>query len=287
MKVRKILSIAIVSALLAACSSSGGSSSSGGGNTSIPSGPSSLSSVPAQYRNDVSKEKTFDLVHDDGHGFSAQTILAGKTDSYNLSDLPNGVSRLPISETYGDSQGTTTYSGTMLVYQQPYSVVMGTTYTQGSGAEYYIENLNLFESGGALGLATSADARQKLITENAIFEYKGVAFDGKEEATLNYTMSFGTREGYGSINGFASTGSIRLWVGHMTNDGFVRGDVRLDKDPNSSVKYELSFFGPNAEEVAGEVYDEGARTPQGQGPGLLGYNEIIFAGKGLNSSQEI
>jgi len=266
MKVGKTLSIAIISALMAACSSSGGSKEGS---------PPSLGQLPGQYRDIVSKEKTIDLEYDDGNGFTARTTLAGKTGGeYNLSDLPNGTSRLPFSETYGDAQGTTTYSGTMLVYQQPYSVVIGSTYTQGSGAEFRPEDLNGFWGGEARGFSTPAAARQTLTNQNAIFWYKGVAFDGKEEATLNYTMLFGQRTGHGSITGFARTGHIDLNPATLENDGSIRGKARIEKAPGGQdIRYELSFFGPNAEEIAGDVYDMFS-------DGFLGDNDIIFAGEG-------
>jgi len=269
MKVGKTLSIAIISALLAACSSSSGGKSS----------PSSIGQLPGQYRDIVSKEKTIKLEYSDS-GYNGTLTVNGKAGGeYNLSDLPNGTNRLPFSESYQNPQGATTnYSGTMLVYQQPYSLVTGTTYTQGSGAEFKPEYLNALWAGEARGFSTPALALNKLITEDAIFRYKGVALDGKEEGTLNYTMSFGQRKGYGSITGFTRTGSIDLAPAQLRSDWRIEGEARLEKDRgNGFVEYELSFFGPNAEEIAGHVYDNG----NGRGDkGILGDNDIIFAGEG-------
>jgi len=276
MKAGKLLSIAIISALLAACSSGGG----GGGNgirPSNPSGPASLNSVPQQHQSAVSTAKTINLSDNSG-GTIYQATLDGKTGTYNFSNLPNGQSNLSINSSEQNSQGqTTNYSGTMLVYQQPYSVVTGVTLTGGSGPEFETDDVGVFFSDEVLGFATPLAARAKLIAENAIFEYKGVAFDGKEEGTLNYTMLFGQRMGHGSITGFARTGAIKLWPAQLTNDGFIRGDALLEGVPSNKqdTKYELSFFGPNAEELAGYVYDD-------LNGNFLGDSEIIFAGTGKN-----
>jgi len=280
MTVRKVLSIAIVNALLAACSSSSGG---GGGNGIRPNSPlppssPSLSSVPQQYRSDVSTEKTISLVEriTQDSGFDTYRYnIDGKTEEYNFSDLPNGRTNLPVHLSYESEDGVTgTASATMLVYQQPYSVVTGITYTQFSGEAFegYGYETGIFFTERVQGLSTPNTALMALVAQDAVFEYKGVAFDGKEEGTLNYTMFFGERKGHGSITGFSHTGAITLWPAQLAYDGFIRGDALLDKDANNSnVKYALSFFGPNAEEIAGHVYDNTDNN-------LLGSNQIILAG---------
>jgi len=87
-------------------------------------------------------------------------------------------------------------------------------------------------------------------------------------------LLFGQRTGHGTIAGFSRTGLIDLWPAQLGNDWTIRGEVHMEKAPNSEsfINYELSFFGPNAEELVGGVYD-----PTGEG--LLGDSEIIFAGK--------
>jgi len=244
----KIVPVALFSACLAACG--------GGGNAVRPDPPSarptppdpspvpdpgsSLSEVPEQYRDIVSREKTVPLIDNDD-GVIYQYTLGGKTGEYNFSDLPNGI---------------------------------GATWTQDSGDEFDRDELNIFEAEDALGFSTPATALSALTAQDAIFTYKGSAFDGREEATLNYMMDFGRREGSGSIAGFASTGLITLRPSTLRNDGSVRGDAHIEKAPVTEplIRYELSFFGPNAEELAGEVYDPTEK-------GFLGENEIIFAGK--------
>jgi len=274
MKTKKLLSVALVSALLAACSSSGG-----GGN-GVRLGTSSLSSVPQQYRDTVSKAKTVSLV-----GPGSSLTLGGKTGEYNFSELPNGHTDLSMSMSYQTVQGNAaTATGTMLVYQQPYSVVIGETWTKDSGDMFDKSDIDTFHSGEILGFTTPAAAITALTNQNAIFDYKGVAFDGQEQGTLDYTMNFGTRKGLGSITGFTRTGSIDLLTSNLFVNGskingtqvdiLIGGSARFQKSSASDpdAKYTLSFFGPNAEELAGQL--EGS-----SGQSFLGKNKIIFAGK--------
>jgi len=276
MKTKKLLSVALVSALLAACSSSGG-----GGN-GVRLGTSSLSSVPQQYRDTVSKAKTMSLVEPIGTGSSLS--LNGKTGEYNFSELPNGHTDLSMSMSYQTVQGNAaTATGTMLVYQQPYSVVTGEIWTQDTGDHSKNYTLDAFYFGEILGFTTPAAAVTTLTNQNAIFEYKGLAFDGKEQGTLNYTMNFGAKKGSGSITGFTRTGLIDLLPSNLFVNGakingtqvdiLIGGSVQLEKAPQeNNLKYNLSFFGPNAEELAGSLYDV-------KNDGVLGDDEIIFAGK--------
>jgi len=291
MNVEKIVSVAIFSACLAAC---GGGS--GGGNTVRPDPPpvstpdpdpppapepdptpapgSSLSEVPEEYRDIVSSEKTIALVvNDEGDIF--RFTLDGETEEYNFSGLPNGSTNLPLSVSYQTERGAdATASGTMLVYQQPYSLITGITWAQDSGDALENDEIGVFYADQALGFRTPAPALTDLIARNAIFDYKGVAFDGQEEATLNYTMDFGQRTGGGTITGFARTGLINLWSAQLPNDGIIIGKAHLENAPvlEPDVAYELAFFGPDAEELVGNVYDPTME-------GLLGDGEIIFAGK--------
>jgi len=291
MKAGKLVPIAIFSACLTACGGGGGgnavrpdpppTSTPPPGTTPPPPGTpspapgSSLSEVPEEYREIVSSEKTIPLViNDDGETFSL--TIDGKTEEYNFSDLPNGTTAdLPVILSYQTVQGApATASGTLLVYQQPYSVVTGVTWAQDSGDEFENDELGIFYSAEILGFRTPASTFADLIAQNAIFDYKGVAFDGQEEATFNYRVLFGTREGHGSIAGFTRTGLITLWPQQIDNDWIIRGKAHMEKAFRGEpyINYELAFFGPNAEEIAGDVYD-----PTGEG--LLGDSEIIFAGK--------
>jgi len=278
MKAGKTVSVAIFSACLAACGGGGS-----GGNavrpdsppSSSPSRGSSLSEVPEQYKSKVREEKTISLENRITNGSGIDTYrynLGNKTGEYNLSDLPNGRTDLPVTLSYESKGGVRgTASGTMLVYQQPYSVIMGANYTQLSGKAFEDDEPGIFFDDGAVGFSTPSTAITALVDQNASFDYNGVAFDGQEEATLNYTMDFGKRQGSGSISGFSRTGLIDLAPSALGDDGFVSGKALIEKG-RGSVDYDLSFFGPNAEEIAGSVYDYYEES-------ALGAGEIIFGGK--------
>jgi len=252
--------------LLAACSSS----------SNTRPAPPALNEIPEEHKSAVSKEKTTSLVYTE-YGETYKYTLGGKTGEYNYSNLPNGRSNLRIELSYQNTQGKAKeLSGTQLVYQQPYSVITGTTWTAGSG-DLENRDLHTFQSDQILGLATSAAEYGSLKIQNAVFDYTGVAFDGgNEQGTLNYKMDFGDRIGSGSITGFSRTGLITLQSATLENyagDWSVDGYADIEKDSKEDfARYSLSFYGPKAEEVAGEVYET---TPGG----LLGESFIIFAGK--------
>jgi len=235
----------------------------------------SLSEVPEEYQDIVSSEKTLSS----GDGFT----IDGETGEYNLSSLPNGRSNLPISMSYRTEQGApATATGTLLVYQQPYSLVTGLTWTQDSGDRFDDDVLGFFLGiFSPLGFYTPGSVLAGLNAQNATFDYTGMAFYGQEEATLNYKMDFGAQQGSGTIAGFASTGLINLLPSSFfdLDNGNLWGEALTENAPKTPeggplLRYRLDFFGPNAEEIAGivleisspvEIYTDG--------------NAIIFAGQ--------
>jgi len=277
----KIISVAIFGALLAACG--GGSSSNTRADAPPPtSGPaqnSSLSSVPQEFREAVSAAKTITTEIEEG-----ELTIGGKKEQYNYSDLPNGLTEMAINLSYKTEKGANaTASGTELVYQQPYSVIVGDVWDKDSGDEFEPDELGILLADDALGLRTSPLAINTLVGQKAVFNYQGIALDGHEQGTLKYTMDFGALKGSGSITGFSRTGAIELLAsnifinglkGTIQKDGYVAGPARIEKAPAgaNTAMYELEFFGPNADEIAGEVHDI-------RDGNALGGAEIIFAGK--------
>jgi len=288
MKVVKILSVAIVSALLAACSSDS--------NNVRPDAPPPSTTDPAEkprpsegliderYRSTINQEKNRSLKYDTTNGYSYEITLRNGTDTYTetynfFTELPNGLSDLAIIQTHEktdnkDNELPTTYSGTLLVYQQPYSVITGVTWIDGSGPEYNADNLRLFHDRGSFGFSTPVPALSALVAQKEIFNYTGVAFDRAQPATLNYTMDFGKREGQGSITTLDRTGPIDLKAAQLNSDWVIKGDARLVDISASQqdAKYELYFYGPRAEEVVGKVYDTSIHDS-------LDNSDIIFAGE--------
>ena len=166
------------------------------------------------------------------------------------------------------SNNLTTASGTQsVVYNQPYSVVLGN----------YSGDLSYNNSTGALinddrtsnitiqGLKTTVDAIPNLGTAT----YTGKAFNGAyidtttidhsgmfpsisttsklAEGTLNYNVNFTDRLGSGSINGLGNT--ISLEQGSITGTGINSSAVQT----GNIGTYSLDFYGKKAEEIAGKV----------------------------------
>lgn len=91
--------------------------------------------------------------------------------------------------------------------------------------------------------------------------YTGKAFHADQLGTLTYNVNFKERTGEGKLSGFDKFADITLEKGNIENIQmkYQNTDVQGIKSNASMTdgttgKYELGFFGPNAEEIAGEVY---------------------------------
>jgi len=284
MKTGKMAFTALFSALLMACSSSPDARKEAPNSDPNTITRPSLTTVPEQYRSTVIQQKTIDLEYKrkiGGDEITFTTILEGKEgeERYSFSNLPLGRSDLSIFRSYGKSDDNPTiHTGSLLVYQQPYSVVMGHNWSDGSGPGYHPNDRRLLEAYEPLGLLTPLSAFLALHAQNITFNYTGVAFDRTiEQGTLNYTMNFGTQEGSGSITGLSSTGTIDLQAASldMGDNGIIKGNAffRGISPSQQDAKYQLSFYGPNAEEIAGVIGDADPSN------NLIGKTEIIFAGE--------
>lgn len=91
--------------------------------------------------------------------------------------------------------------------------------------------------------------------------YSGVAFDAKKQGELTYTVNFADKKGSGKITGLEHIGDLTLeeadiYKSVSNNDMRVKGNVIAEawKDQGGvNAGYEANFFGPNAEEIAGQV----------------------------------
>lgn len=276
---------------LTGCGSSGG-----GGRNLQPDQPaieSSLSSVPAEYRDAVKAAKTFnplavqaeDLMDDQGMVLK-QVVVNGealKSDNqYDFSKLKNGLNNLAINVTYGlpsDNQSQETAKGNLFIYQQPYSVVTGSVMTQDSGPLTDPADLGTHFVDDIKGLKTASSAIDTLSSDNAVFTYEGTAFNGQDQGTLSYSVDFGAREGSGTITGLTQTGTIDLQTASIANVNTemvkgmgIAGKAQFANDPGKDIDYALGFFGPKAEEIAGRIsYANDADNDKG-------FSEIGFGG---------
>lgn len=83
--------------------------------------------------------------------------------------------------------------------------------------------------------------------------YVGKAFNSDNVGTLNYKVNFVDKTGAGSISQFNNTAipTIHLEQGSIT-DGMIKSNASTES--GTLGKYELGFYGENAQSIAGEVY---------------------------------
>jgi|GEM_PF-700066 len=263
-----------------------------GGGTTPPPPSTSLDSVPEAYRESTSAAKIwhapypFDEFQAEKHeeeyeGVDRMMTIDGQAEkykTYNLSALPNGISELAITTVSYErvyNSAVRTASGTLLVYQQPYSLVTGITWTSDTGNKLKEDELNIFIptaiSRGMLGFITPDSAFTSLIDAGSVFNYSGIALDGENQGTLHYTMDFGQQKGSGSITGFTRTGLISLESASLNEMNYIYGDVSTEKNvltTGSTLQYYVSFFGPNAEEITGYLFVNTGDHKE-YGPGII------------------
>ena len=215
-----------------------------------------------------------------------QITIDGKTykvgEKVDISALPNGFSQhgYSIKDAAYLSDGVVhkeDYVGTLQVYQQPYSYVLGNLLRaqirNNSGVE---EPINQFTVDGVGGLATATDK----IPKAGMFTYNGIAFTKGQQGQLSYAVNFDQSVGSGVITGLADTGKITLNEGRISNQSIgginqVGVTATSISEKLGSGKYQLGFFGPNAEEIAGVVHhdqfiDKGATLPDDYDVGFAG-----------------
>ncbi|WP_238039023.1 Slam-dependent surface lipoprotein [Psychrobacter sp. Ps6] len=155
-----------------------------------------------------------------------------------------------------------------VVYNQPYSVVMGDysgqiSYNNQTGA---IITDSRESDISIRGLKTTADAIPMLGSAT----YTGKAFNGTyqnsfnsstfettnsiKEGTLSYNINFADRTGSGTITGLGDT--VNLQQGVISGTGISAVAQQGFKDGN----YLLDFYGKKAEEIAGKVVFDGKDT---------------------------
>ena len=173
------------------------------------------------------------------------------------------------------SNNITTASGTQsVVYNQPYSVVLGNysgdlSYNNKTGALISDDRTSNIK---IQGLKTTVDAIPTLGTAT----YTGKAFNGAyidtttidysgmipsisttsklAEGTLDYNINFTDRLGSGSITGLGNT--ISLEQGSISGTGITSTAKQL----TNTGTYSLDFYGKKAEEIAGKVIFNGKDT---------------------------
>ncbi|QIM63597.1 hypothetical protein A1D29_10010 [Pasteurellaceae bacterium Orientalotternb1] len=155
------------------------------------------------------------------------------------------------------------YEGSNL-YNQTYSVVKG----HYSGRSGTLDGVEIREHSFAptiAGLRTDIDA----IPTEGKATYNGRAFNGNSLNDFTYTVDFGERTGSGKVKGIGS--EFILEKARIENARLV-GGVSIKNLPRGA--YSLGFFGPKAEELAGQMLvdkDDGKK----EGFGLAASQEKI------------
>lgn len=171
---------------------------------------------------------------------------------------------------------TTTYSD---IYNQKYSVVTGNYHKQDTEYkefEYYYEDgddrnsspshyryvnktrtTENYDVNDARGFKTPVD---KFPTEGKA-TYNGVAFDAKKQGQLKYIVNFTERKGSGAITGLDHIGDITLHEADLYKSASA-GNMKIkgtavandwQNEGGVTGNYNVDFFGPNAEEIAGKM----------------------------------
>lgn len=166
-------------------------------------------------------------------------------------------------ETYNTNKNEHRDTGIWRVYNQLYSGVLGygrfSSTTNGVTTHYEPDqHYGIFHISGV-----NTETEQLPASGNAL--YKGIAFDKTQQGDLEYLVDFSNKVGTGKITGLSQYGTITLEKAAINNaqslwvfDDHAPGISGLASSTISPEKevlkgYELQFFGPNAEEIAGTI----------------------------------
>lgn len=150
----------------------------------------------------------------------------------------------PLGE---DSEGMLV--GDRYLYKQQYSVVYARNWLA-SLPDGILSKGGRFSVNG-IGNLLSEDEPTILPSEGSA-TYRGKAFNANNMGDLTYRVDFEQRTGQGEITNFSNNiGHITLHQGSI-NDQEIKADASMAGGITG--KYTLGFFGPNGEEIAGDLY---------------------------------
>ena len=156
--------------------------------------------------------------------------------------------------------------GQLLLYKQNYSVVAGTQPTYAKNADGSARDIRqMLDINSIQGEFT----RDGGVPSSGKIRYSGKAFASadNQNGKLDYTVDYHEKSGSGTITGLKGLGDISLEKGPLR----PRPDKSngIDSTASSSElgkgRYNLTLFGPRAEEVAGSAYFEEKKQSIGFG----------------------
>lgn len=186
-------------------------------------------------------------------------------DNIDFQAWNKGFHTLPVVETatgsIGGDQGEAERRSTLYLFKQDYSMIAGVHTTHQAFKDMHGGIVDS-ESVDELNFIVKGEATKNLPMQGE-FAYKGKAklTDGDGDGDVNYTVNFAEKVGSGKIT--SDRGVIELseakivsgvyknqidnstLVGHGIGGAATRNGV--------SGEYNLAFFGPNAEEIIGDV----------------------------------
>ena len=167
---------------------------------------------------------------------------------YDFRSLPAGFASLNASETYKDDDSTE--SLTLRSYQGFHSGILLTYASDGKANS--VADYGVYTPVAAIPTAGKAT-------------YNGTAFDKDERGNFTYHVDFAAKNGHGNITGMSSFGDISLASAALTDGDYWNGkggtvkatgiEGQATAAGGSRFNYELTFYGNQAEELTGELYN--------------------------------
>lgn len=160
---------------------------------------------------------------------------------------------VPLRDHNGFDTGETKLERYKDIYNQQYSLVTG--HYDDFGSKNYHTSLS--------GLETL----EKNLPLEGTATYEGGALAYERQGKLNYTVNFGTKEGQGTITDMPDIGTLTLEKGSIgkryDRTMSIGGNVVAENWKHTDVtgSYILDFYGPKAEEIAGNVTLKNGNNP--------------------------
>ena len=163
----------------------------------------------------------------------------------NIDSLPNGLYQIPFVMMYSENGLGETSGGYSTIYKQAYSIVYGREH------KFFSQD---FTSDGNYRIEKNTGGEKTIVLPSeGLATYNGKAFTANHDGELTYTVNFTDRTGSGKLSNFKDIDDISLNSGEISSgSNMIKSSASMANGTQG--EYELSFYGPNAEEIAGKAY---------------------------------